>query len=605
MAAEQVFNANTLPLKGLLLDANQLPLPAQSHPINQVISTGQPLNRYVVGVKSGKDVIWLHVDAQPYVLTHETHSTKAVMLSFFDLSASEDPSLYQQIVTSATDVVVVTKAEPISGSGPEIVYVNQAFERLTGYTREEAIGNTPRMLQGPDTDSRTRQRIKKALTEKTSCRETILNYSKSGQPYWLEMNIMPLKDAQGRVVYFAAIERDVTDQLQRGQQIVVMPEPAALIREELHKVVIEKKEELESVDEQVRLSEELSALSDIPKKRTMKRVVRGLFCGLMTLTLVIAFFNFRSNQETIRSATEQEGLKLMTSLEVYVDNVMSSVFRLAKRAAYHQENYFSEWREDALSYVNHYDGLDTLLYVETTGQVRWFVNELGALPATAVNDSVADFVGTKTTVDSRQSPQKSFEVIKTEAGYTVFFRSPIYKFSAQNFEPKRGYIVGLMNLKQWINIHLSRLSEFAGQHDIALMISGKDILVSGKPGTEAWFPLTSLLTGDLMGLPYQLRITKTRAGVESLGVFNTLYIIAGGLIVSLLSAYSLNAYYRRKVHEAVEFSTNNLLIRHLTNEMQLKGRLLQANNKAKAVIDSILDVVITIDETGKISRIQL
>lgn len=104
----------------------------------------------------------------------------------------------------------------------------------------------------------------------------------------------------------------------------------------------------------------------------------------------------------------------------------------------------------------------------------------------------------------------------------------------------------------------------------------------------------------MLKVPYQLEIHKTRKGVKALGLFSTVYILLGGMAFSLLSAYCLRAYHRRKSLEAIEASTNNLLIKHLASESQLKSRLIQANNKAKAVIEAILDVVITIDDVGTI-----
>ncbi|QIK37081.1 diguanylate cyclase [Caldichromatium japonicum] len=80
----------------------------------------------------------------------------------------------------------MTEANPLTGEGPRILYVNQAFTELTGYTAEEIIGQTPRVLQGPNTED--------------------------GQEYWIEVNIFPLRNSWGEVTHFAAIERNITAQ---------------------------------------------------------------------------------------------------------------------------------------------------------------------------------------------------------------------------------------------------------------------------------------------------------------------------------------------------------------------------------------------------------
>jgi diguanylate cyclase (GGDEF)-like protein/PAS domain S-box-containing protein len=118
---------------------------------------------------------------------------------------------FKDIIEEAGDVIVVTKAWPISSPGPEIVYVNKAFTKLTGYSYDEAVGGDPRMLQSTDTDPETKDQIRDALIKQKPVRVTIKNYSKQGEGYWLDMNILPLRDADGKVTHFVAIERDVTE----------------------------------------------------------------------------------------------------------------------------------------------------------------------------------------------------------------------------------------------------------------------------------------------------------------------------------------------------------------------------------------------------------
>jgi diguanylate cyclase (GGDEF)-like protein/PAS domain S-box-containing protein len=116
---------------------------------------------------------------------------------------------FRQIAEMANDIVIVTTPE-LALPGPRIVYVNPAFTRLTGYTSEEAVGQTPRMLQGPGTSKATLNKISKILRAGGHVHEKVLNYAKGGAPYWLDLRIVPLYAPVGRITYFAAIERDVT-----------------------------------------------------------------------------------------------------------------------------------------------------------------------------------------------------------------------------------------------------------------------------------------------------------------------------------------------------------------------------------------------------------
>ena len=121
-----------------------------------------------------------------------------------------DGYLFQSLVQTTTDVVMVTDATPQDAGGPRIVYVNPAFEQLMGYRAEEVQGQSPRIFNGPDTDRHTRSRIRKALREGKGIRTEILKYCKDGQTRWLDMNMVPLRDASGVITNFACIERDMT-----------------------------------------------------------------------------------------------------------------------------------------------------------------------------------------------------------------------------------------------------------------------------------------------------------------------------------------------------------------------------------------------------------
>jgi PAS domain S-box-containing protein len=109
------------------------------------------------------------------------------------------------------DAIVVTRAEPMSAPGPEIVFVNPAFERMTGYGAAEMIGATPHKLHGPDTDPEAQRRIGAALRAWRPVRQEVLNYRKDGRPFWVDLSIRPVADESGWFHYWVAIQRDVTE----------------------------------------------------------------------------------------------------------------------------------------------------------------------------------------------------------------------------------------------------------------------------------------------------------------------------------------------------------------------------------------------------------
>jgi PAS domain S-box-containing protein len=125
----------------------------------------------------------------------------------------EELKMMSRAVEKAAEAVIITEGAPLDPPGPRIEYVNPAFERMTGYAADEAIGQTPRMLQGPETGRavldvvRSHLRAGKPLTQTTT-----VNYRKDGTPFWVEWNIAPVHDEDGIIRHWVSVQRDVTKQ---------------------------------------------------------------------------------------------------------------------------------------------------------------------------------------------------------------------------------------------------------------------------------------------------------------------------------------------------------------------------------------------------------
>ncbi|MFW6202164.1 MAG: PAS domain S-box protein, partial [Gemmatimonadota bacterium] len=117
----------------------------------------------------------------------------------------------ESVVVHANDAVLITEPEPIDEPGPRIVYVNEAFTRMTGWQPEEVIGRSPRMLQGPGTDRSETARIREALERGRTIRVELLNYRKDGSPFWVEISISPVRDPSGRVTHHVSVQRETTE----------------------------------------------------------------------------------------------------------------------------------------------------------------------------------------------------------------------------------------------------------------------------------------------------------------------------------------------------------------------------------------------------------
>jgi PAS domain S-box-containing protein len=120
-------------------------------------------------------------------------------------------NLFRRAVEASGDIVLITEAAPIDEPGPRIVYVNPGFERHTGYTAAEALGRTPRMLQGPDTDPAALANIRAALEAWRPVRQEVLNYHKDGTKLWVDLHIAPVANADGWFTHWISVQRDMTE----------------------------------------------------------------------------------------------------------------------------------------------------------------------------------------------------------------------------------------------------------------------------------------------------------------------------------------------------------------------------------------------------------
>ena len=113
-------------------------------------------------------------------------------------------------IEAAYDSVLITDAQ-LDPPGPRIIYANPAFCRMTGYARDEILGETPRILQGPDTDPEVIDRLRRDLKAGRHFEGRTTNYRKDRTPFQIEWTIAPVTDARSRVTHYVAVQRDVTE----------------------------------------------------------------------------------------------------------------------------------------------------------------------------------------------------------------------------------------------------------------------------------------------------------------------------------------------------------------------------------------------------------
>ncbi len=162
--------------------------------------------------------------------------------------------LLESVAVHANDSILITAAEPIDAedNGPTILYANEAYLKMSGYTLDEVIGKTPRIMQGPDTDSAAREEIRRALKRWKPVVVELLNYAKDGTPFWVELSIVPVTDEKGWYTHWISIQRDVTARKETEAALIRTRDEADRARDEAEAANRAKSEFLSRMSHELR-----------------------------------------------------------------------------------------------------------------------------------------------------------------------------------------------------------------------------------------------------------------------------------------------------------------------------------------------------------------
>lgn len=207
--------------------------PVRQKSINQTLqATGSFIFEHVLRRKDGVEI---QVEISSRIIEY---CDQLVSLSFVRdittrMQAEERMRLLESAVENTQDGILITEAKHVDAPGPELLYVNQAFTRITGYDLDEVIGRTPRLLQGPKTDRSQLDKIKTAIQEQKPVQVELLNYRKNGSEFWVELNIVPIASKSGQVTHWVALQREITERKQAETALIESKQQVSKILESI------------------------------------------------------------------------------------------------------------------------------------------------------------------------------------------------------------------------------------------------------------------------------------------------------------------------------------------------------------------------------------
>jgi PAS domain S-box-containing protein len=153
---------------------------------------------------------WFNVSAFP--------SADGLSIYFYDVTNTRDREVLLNLMGAAVermnDILIITDASDArKAADASIVFVNDAFVTVTGYSRAEVIGKSPRILQGAKTQRDQLDLIRHAIISEQSVNVELINYTKTGKEYWAEVDIAPIRNDAGHLTHYVSIQRDISDRI--------------------------------------------------------------------------------------------------------------------------------------------------------------------------------------------------------------------------------------------------------------------------------------------------------------------------------------------------------------------------------------------------------
>lgn len=195
----------------------------------------EPSDVTLLNTKKNGEMYWVNLHITPLAndkgwFTHWISIERDVTQ---EKKEEERLRLMESVILNTNDSVIVTDANSISETGHAIVFVNDAFCKTTGYSKEDVIGKNPRILQCLETDRKELDKFRAKMEKWEKAEMTIINKKKNGDKFWANVVATPLADENGWITHWIGVQRDVTNEIE-----------AAIEKEKLLKELVENNLEL-------------------------------------------------------------------------------------------------------------------------------------------------------------------------------------------------------------------------------------------------------------------------------------------------------------------------------------------------------------------------
>lgn len=126
--------------------------------------------------------------------------------------------LLETVITQTKDAVVITDTDTSEHPIPNIIFVNEAFTKMTGYKPKEVIGKSPIMFAGPKADMKELEKLSNAIQKYKECFIETISYKKNGSEYWVNFSMIPVTNKDGEHTHWISIQRDVTKEKEQQSE---------------------------------------------------------------------------------------------------------------------------------------------------------------------------------------------------------------------------------------------------------------------------------------------------------------------------------------------------------------------------------------------------